>query len=292
MVEATGKFEIGVDIGGTFTDVVCRDGNGDDAARQDPDDAAQSERRREGCDGLHAAANGASSPDEIVRFVHGTTVATNAVIEREGREDRPAHDRGLQGRARDRPPDAAQGLRPRAQARDAGVPGAGRVAQGGARSASTATGEVLVAAGRELGRAARSMSWSPKASRRSRSATSSPSSIRRMSGGRARSSPSAIRSIMVSLSSRGRSCLPRVRAHLRDGVRCLYQAGGRTAISRAWSRIWRRTALRRRCRSCSRAAASAPPPSPGSVRCGSSCRAPRPASSAAWRSAARQGSKI
>jgi len=29
MVEATGKFEIGVDIGGTFTDVVCRDDTGD-----------------------------------------------------------------------------------------------------------------------------------------------------------------------------------------------------------------------------------------------------------------------
>ena len=39
MVEAAGQFEIGVDIGGTFTDVVCRDGNGRDAARQDPDDA-------------------------------------------------------------------------------------------------------------------------------------------------------------------------------------------------------------------------------------------------------------
>ena len=37
------------------------------------------------------------------------------------------------------------------------------------------------------------MSWSPRASRRSRSATCSRSSIRRMSGGRARSSPSATR---------------------------------------------------------------------------------------------------
>ena len=28
MAEAAGKFEIGVDIGGTFTDVVCRDSKG------------------------------------------------------------------------------------------------------------------------------------------------------------------------------------------------------------------------------------------------------------------------
>ena len=28
MMEATGKFEVGVDIGGTFTDVVCRGARG------------------------------------------------------------------------------------------------------------------------------------------------------------------------------------------------------------------------------------------------------------------------
>ena len=80
-----------------------------DAPRQDPDDAAQSERRREGCDGLHAAGMaGVAGRDRPLRARHH---GRHQRRDRgEGREDRPAHDRGLQGRARDRPPDAAQGL--------------------------------------------------------------------------------------------------------------------------------------------------------------------------------------
>ena len=48
---------------------------------------------------------------------------------------------------------------------------------------------------------------------------------------------------------------------------------------------------RRRCRSCSRAAASARQASPGSGRCGFSCRDRRPASSAAWRSGRAAGDR-
>ena len=78
-----GQFEIGVDIGGTFTDVVCRDGKGATrlvkipTTRSNPSagvKAAMDYMRREW----------RVSPDEIVRFVHGTTVATNAVIEAKG----------------------------------------------------------------------------------------------------------------------------------------------------------------------------------------------------------------
>jgi N-methylhydantoinase A len=78
-----GTFEIGVDIGGTFTDVVCRDGSGATrlvkipTTRSNPSagvKAAMDYMRREW----------RVSPDEIVRFVHGTTVATNAVIEAKG----------------------------------------------------------------------------------------------------------------------------------------------------------------------------------------------------------------
>jgi N-methylhydantoinase A/oxoprolinase/acetone carboxylase beta subunit len=78
-----GTFEIGVDIGGTFTDVVCRDGSGTTrlvkipTTRSNPSagvKAAMEYMRREW----------RVSPDEIVRFVHGTTVATNAVIEAKG----------------------------------------------------------------------------------------------------------------------------------------------------------------------------------------------------------------
>ena len=83
MVEAAGKFEIGVDIGGTFTDVVCRDGNGAMRLVKIPT------TRRNPSAGVKAAMDYMQrewrvSPDEIVRFVHGTTVATNAVLERKG----------------------------------------------------------------------------------------------------------------------------------------------------------------------------------------------------------------
>jgi N-methylhydantoinase A/oxoprolinase/acetone carboxylase beta subunit len=83
MVESTGQFEIGVDIGGTFTDVVCRDGTGVTRLVKIPT------TRRNPSAGVKAAMDYMRrewkvSPDEIARFVHGTTVATNAVIEAKG----------------------------------------------------------------------------------------------------------------------------------------------------------------------------------------------------------------
>ena len=83
MAAATGKFEIGVDIGGTFTDVVCRDGAGATRLVKIPT------TRRNPSAGVKAAMDYMQrewkvSPDQIVRFVHGTTVATNAVLEAKG----------------------------------------------------------------------------------------------------------------------------------------------------------------------------------------------------------------
>jgi N-methylhydantoinase A/oxoprolinase/acetone carboxylase beta subunit len=83
MVEAAGKFEIGVDIGGTFTDVVCRDGTGALRLVKIPT------TKRNPSAGVKAAMDFMRRewrvvPDEIARFVHGTTVATNAVIEAKG----------------------------------------------------------------------------------------------------------------------------------------------------------------------------------------------------------------
>jgi len=79
----TGSCDIGVDIGGTFTDVVVR---GPGAAtrimkipstRKDPSVAVlQALERMEADWGL--------APQQVTRFVHGTTVATNAVLERKG----------------------------------------------------------------------------------------------------------------------------------------------------------------------------------------------------------------
>jgi N-methylhydantoinase A len=76
-------WEIGVDIGGTFTDVVCRDGRGAfhvmklPTSRPDP-----SQSVLQSLDLLQEQI--ALSPAAIRRFGHGTTVATNAVLERKG----------------------------------------------------------------------------------------------------------------------------------------------------------------------------------------------------------------
>jgi N-methylhydantoinase A/oxoprolinase/acetone carboxylase beta subunit len=75
--------EIGVDIGGTFTDVVCRGSDGTvriaklPTTRGDPSKAVLA--------ALEMARQewGVEAPT-IVRFAHGTTVATNAVLERKG----------------------------------------------------------------------------------------------------------------------------------------------------------------------------------------------------------------
>ncbi len=81
MTEDGPGIEIGIDIGGTFTDIVCRRQGEPDrilklpTTRADPSIAV--------LDAIERLA-----PDypanEITRFVHGTTVATNAVLERKG----------------------------------------------------------------------------------------------------------------------------------------------------------------------------------------------------------------
>ena len=78
-----GDLEIGVDIGGTFTDVVCRDGAGAvrlvkiPTTRQNPSAGVRAALDVMGADWRVAAG-------AIRRFVHGTTVATNAVLEAKG----------------------------------------------------------------------------------------------------------------------------------------------------------------------------------------------------------------
>jgi N-methylhydantoinase A len=79
----SGDIQIGVDIGGTFTDVVVRrPGTPTQIAkipstRKDPSLAVLEALKRMEVDwGL--------APPQVARFVHGTTVATNAVLERKG----------------------------------------------------------------------------------------------------------------------------------------------------------------------------------------------------------------
>ncbi|MBI2736121.1 MAG: hydantoinase/oxoprolinase family protein [Rhodospirillales bacterium] len=77
------RFEIGVDIGGTFTDIVCRERGGAlhvlkvPTTRGDPSQAVIKSI-------AELAERWGVSADRIGRFAHGTTVATNAVLERKG----------------------------------------------------------------------------------------------------------------------------------------------------------------------------------------------------------------
>ena len=77
------SYTVGVDIGGTFTDIVCAGSDGSfrlmkrPTTRGDPAAAVR--------DALAAMrADWGIEPATIARFVHGSTVATNAVIERKG----------------------------------------------------------------------------------------------------------------------------------------------------------------------------------------------------------------
>ena len=77
-----GRFRIGVDIGGTFTDVVLDAPSGRRTAK-----VLTTQRAPEV--GVYEAletvlAEGAVAPEEVAVFVHGTTLATNALIERKG----------------------------------------------------------------------------------------------------------------------------------------------------------------------------------------------------------------
>ncbi len=73
---------LGVDIGGTFTDVVLETAGGQFSTKvlttyAAPEDAI--------IDGMHqVCAKAGIGPDTIGQIIHGTTLATNALIERRG----------------------------------------------------------------------------------------------------------------------------------------------------------------------------------------------------------------
>ena len=78
----SGQYEIGIDTGGTFTDVVCRAGNEIRLMKVPSTPADPSAAIRNGF--ARMAAEWGLEAAEVARFTHGTTVATNAVLERRG----------------------------------------------------------------------------------------------------------------------------------------------------------------------------------------------------------------
>jgi N-methylhydantoinase A/oxoprolinase/acetone carboxylase beta subunit len=77
------QLDIGIDIGGTFTDVVCRFADG--SLRQFKLPTTRANPAHAVRDALaHMVREWGIKAGDIARFVHGTTVATNAVLERTG----------------------------------------------------------------------------------------------------------------------------------------------------------------------------------------------------------------
>jgi N-methylhydantoinase A/oxoprolinase/acetone carboxylase beta subunit len=83
MPDPASAIDIGVDIGGTFTDIVCRRAGEPmrvlkiPTTRGDPSEAVLSAIG-------HLARDLGVAAGDIARFLHGTTIATNSVLERKG----------------------------------------------------------------------------------------------------------------------------------------------------------------------------------------------------------------
>ena len=101
---------IGVDVGGTFTDLVYADTEAGETAvhkvSTTPDDPS-----RGVVAGLMALCDKYGIPRETIDMVfHGTTIATNAVLEHDGARHRHGHHRRLSRHPAHRPPPAAAAL--------------------------------------------------------------------------------------------------------------------------------------------------------------------------------------
>ena len=217
--------QIGVDIGGTFTDIVALDDDGRLAPHQGADHAQGPARghRAPPSRGVLALAGAQAGRRRALHPRHHRRHQRHPRAE--GRGHRGPHHRGLRGRARARAAEALAHVRPRHGPGDARRssrprrrrrrhPRAARRPRRGPRRRSTR---------RRCGAEVRAPPRR-RASRPSPSATSSRSSIPPTSGARARSSPEVAPGDQRLALLRGRSDLPRVRAALRHRLRRLPRA--------------------------------------------------------------------
>ena len=186
---------LGIDTGGTFTDLVTDDGRvlKVSSTADDPGRALRSA----------IAASGAETPTLLA---HGTTVATNALLQARGGRVALVTTARLRRRDRDRPPGPPVALRP-----VAGPPGA----VGPARPAARGRGPARRPRDGARGLRPRRRPVGPRRCRRGRGVPAALGSrARARAGGRARAAPSRARRDVL---PRGLARVPRVRAHGHDG---------------------------------------------------------------------------
>ena len=115
MADSQPRWQFWIDRGGTFTDIVGRSPDGALVTRKLLSENPEHYRDAaiQGIRELMGVAAGASIPGGEIDVVKmGTTVATNALLERQGDRTLAGHDDGVRRRAPHRLPDAAQPLRP------------------------------------------------------------------------------------------------------------------------------------------------------------------------------------
>ena len=106
MSEAPARRRLGVDVGGTFTDLLLVD-QASGAMRIAKVPSTPADQSEGFMAGLAALGEGAQGLETVV---HGTTVGTNAVLERKGVRCAPDHHARLPRHAGARPPHPAQPL--------------------------------------------------------------------------------------------------------------------------------------------------------------------------------------
>ena len=170
-------------------------------------------------------------------MIHGTTLVTNAIIERKGARTALLATRRLPRRARDRPRAPLRALRPRARA--AASRSCRATCASTCRSGRWPTAPTLAGARRGVRRAAGRASWRTPASRRSRSRSCTATRTRPTRSARARRR-AARRAGDARLDLvRGGAGDPRVRAHLDHDRERLRPGPHRGVPARAGGAGWR-----------------------------------------------------
>ena len=177
------RWVAGIDVGGTFTDLILYERGADEPARcASPRCRPRCRTRREGV--LAAIAAAGVTPADLDLVIHGTTATTNAILERKIAQGRADHHARLSRHAGARPPHAAEALRAVRHVRAARsrASGGSRSTSAWMRGARSSCRSTRRRSPRRRGRC------SPPAARASSSTSCMPTPIRRTSCAPARSS--------------------------------------------------------------------------------------------------------